>query len=138
MPRRSGSLFVFLQLRSRAEKVCAGPTGKVFLIGRTNAAGTKRPAFSNARVTKRFSIFKFWKNNTVCVGVSFRLRQVAYESISSLCSVSNKSPETVRLRLFHCNSYHTVIKINITKNKISCNRIIITIYQFGDNTWIEP
>ncbi len=46
--------------------------------------------------------------------------------------------ETLGVRLVHCNDYYTVIGINITRNRISCNGITITIHQFGDNTWIEP
>ncbi len=46
--------------------------------------------------------------------------------------------QRLRVRLVHCNGYYTVIGINITRNRISCNGITITIYQFGDNTWIEP
>lgn len=42
--------------------------------------------------------------------------------------------ETLRARLVHYNDDYSVIRINITKNRINYNRIIITIYLFGDNT----
>ena len=41
---------------------------------------------------------------------------------------------TIMVRLVHCNDYYTVIGINITKNKKSCNVITITIHLFDDNT----
>jgi hypothetical protein len=41
---------------------------------------------------------------------------------------------TIRTRLIRCNSYYTVIRISITKNKRSCNVITIIIHVFGDNT----
>ena len=40
----------------------------------------------------------------------------------------------LRVCLVHCNGYYTVIEISITRNKISCNKISITIHQFGTNT----
>jgi hypothetical protein len=42
--------------------------------------------------------------------------------------------QTLRVRLVHCNDYYTVIRISITRNRISCNRITITIHQFDNNT----
>jgi hypothetical protein len=42
--------------------------------------------------------------------------------------------ETLRARLVHYNNHYSVIRINITRNKINYNRIIIIIYLFGDNT----
>jgi hypothetical protein len=41
---------------------------------------------------------------------------------------------TFRVRLVHSNDYYTVIRISITRNRISCNGISITIHQFGNNT----
>jgi hypothetical protein len=41
---------------------------------------------------------------------------------------------SVRVRLIHYNGYYTVIGINITRNKKSCNEITIIIHLFGDNT----
>ena len=41
---------------------------------------------------------------------------------------------TFRARLVRCNGYYTVIRISITRNRISCNEIAITIHQFGNNT----
>jgi hypothetical protein len=41
---------------------------------------------------------------------------------------------TLRVRLVHNNDYYTVIGISITRNRISCNGISITIHQFGNNT----
>ena len=42
--------------------------------------------------------------------------------------------QQVRACLVRCNSYYTVIGINITRNRINCNRTTITIHQFGSNT----
>ena len=42
--------------------------------------------------------------------------------------------QTLRICLVYCNSYYTVIRISITRNRISCNRITIIIHQFGNNT----
>jgi hypothetical protein len=41
---------------------------------------------------------------------------------------------TFRVRLVHSNDYYTVIGFSITRSRISCNGISITIHQFGDNT----
>ena len=35
---------------------------------------------------------------------------------------------TFRVRLVYSNDYYTVIRISITRNRISCNGISITIY----------
>ena len=43
-------------------------------------------------------------------------------------------PSRLRARLVRSNGYYTVIGISITRNKISCNVIIITNHLFGDNT----
>ena len=43
----------------------------------------------------------------------------------------------LRIRLVQCNGYYTIIRINITRNKRSCNVITITIHLFRDYTWIE-
>jgi hypothetical protein len=40
---------------------------------------------------------------------------------------------TFRVRLVHSNDYYTVIGISITRNRINCNEISITIHQFGNN-----
>jgi hypothetical protein len=34
----------------------------------------------------------------------------------------------IRARLVNCNGYYSVIRINITKNRRSCNEITITIH----------
>jgi hypothetical protein len=40
----------------------------------------------------------------------------------------------VGARLVRYNGYYTVIGISIIRNRISCNGIVITIHQFGNNT----
>ena len=46
----------------------------------------------------------------------------------------NEIERILRARLVRCNGYYTVIGISITRNKINCNGIAITIHQFGNNT----
>ena len=64
-----------------------------------------------------------------CVGEAYTPTQTHFKNLKTLA---------IRVRLVHCNGYYTVIGINITRNKRSCNVITITIHLFGDNTWIKP
>ena len=64
-----------------------------------------------------------------CVGEAYTPTQTHFKNLKTLA---------IRVRLVHCNGYYTVIGINITRNKRSCNVITITIHLFVNNTWIEP
>ena len=60
--------------------------------------------------------------------------KITYQEPLNKHKLQSLTCRKLRIRLVHGNGYYTVIGISITRNRISCNGINITIHQFGNNT----
>ena len=78
----------------------------------------------------RFRVSKGVNLHTEC---PFRHSNARSHTNSTLCSFCMMCFHILKVRLVYCNGYYTIIGINITKNKKSCN-VITTIHLFGDYT----